>query len=51
MGREHSRAIFANMKTRDVWTRKATTVAVIQLKDDAATTALSKKLGQAYAAL
>lgn len=50
-GRDHSHVIFANMKTRDVWARKATTVAIIQLKDSASASALEKKLAQTYATL
>jgi len=50
-GRTLSSQILARMPTRDVWSHKDATLAVVQLKADDATTARKKKLVAAFLAL
>jgi hypothetical protein len=50
-GRDLSRSLFPNLPTRDVWRQRATTLAIIQQKRDAATAATQKKLVDAFLAM
>jgi hypothetical protein len=47
-GREYAKTFFPQMKNRDVWNHKATTLTIVQLKDDPATAALEKKVVASY---
>src|ERR1019366_1982841 len=49
-GRDLSKTILSHVTVRDVWSHKAGTLAIVQLKDDDATTALKKKLVAAFLA-
>jgi hypothetical protein len=50
-GRDLSRSLFPKMPARDVWRQRETTLAIIQQKHDASTTALEKKLVDVFLAL
>jgi hypothetical protein len=50
-GRDLSRSLFPDLPTRDVWRQRATTLAIIQQKRDAATAATEKKLVDAFLAM
>lgn len=50
-GRALSKQLLAKMPTRDVWSHKDATLAIVQLKADDATTARKKKLVAAFLAL
>lgn len=50
-GRELAKQILVRVTTRDVWSHKADTLAIVQLKADDATTARKKKLVAAFLAL
>ena len=50
-GRDLSKKILSHVTVRDVWSHKAGTLAIVQLKDDDATTALKKKLVAAFLAM
>lgn len=50
-GRDLSKQILVRVTTRDVWSHKADTLAIVQLKADDATTARKKKLLAAFLAM
>jgi hypothetical protein len=50
-GRDYDKSLFPEMKNREVRRRKATTLAVVQLKDDASTAALQRKAIAGYESL
>jgi hypothetical protein len=50
-GRDLSRQILARVTARDVWSHKASTLAIVQLKPDATTVAREKELVAAFLAL
>jgi hypothetical protein len=50
-GRDLSRSLFPDLPARDVWRQRATTMSIIQQKQDAPTKALEKKLVDAFLAL
>jgi hypothetical protein len=50
-GRGLSKQILSRMRARDVWSHKADTLAIVQLKADDATTARKKKLVAAFFAM
>jgi hypothetical protein len=50
-GRDLSKQILSRMPTRDVWSHKADTLAIVQLKADDATTARKNKLVAAFLAM
>ena len=50
-GRNLSKEILVRVSNRDVWVNKTATLAIVQLKPDPATTALKKKLVDAFLAM
>jgi hypothetical protein len=50
-GRSLSKQILVRVTNREVWVNKTATLAIVQLKPDAATTALKKKLVDAFLAM
>jgi hypothetical protein len=50
-GRDFAKTVFPRMTTRDVWSHKADTLSIIQIKPDDATTTLEKKLVATFSAL
>jgi hypothetical protein len=50
-GRDLSKKLLAHVTARDVWSHKADTLAIVQLKPDDATTAQKKKLVAAFLAM
>jgi len=50
-GRDLSKKILSHVTARDVWSHKAGTLAIVQLRDDDATSARKKKLVAAFLAM